>query len=81
MDGSDYGITMAETLYPYYTIGLVITTIVIVVLTGRSEEKVRIPANGAFLLGLGTSCTFEATGGPVQLRRERITKDATRANL
>ncbi len=33
MDGSDYGITMAETLYPYYTIGLVITTIVIVVLT------------------------------------------------
>ena len=33
MDGSDYGITMAETLYPYYTIGLVVTTIVIVVLT------------------------------------------------
>lgn len=33
MDGSDMGITMAETLYPYYTLGLVVTTIIIVVLT------------------------------------------------
>jgi len=33
MDGTDYGITMAETLFPLYTIGLVLTTITIVVLT------------------------------------------------
>ncbi|MCF8379824.1 MAG: FtsX-like permease family protein [Bacteroidales bacterium] len=33
MDGSEFGITMAETLYPYYTLGLVVTTIIIVVLT------------------------------------------------
>jgi putative ABC transport system permease protein len=33
MDGTDYGITMAETLFPLYTLGLVITTIIIVVLT------------------------------------------------
>lgn len=33
VSGDDYGITMAETLYPYYTMGLVIVTILIVVLT------------------------------------------------
>ena len=33
MKGQDFGITMAETLYPLYTIELVITTIFIVVIT------------------------------------------------
>ena len=33
MDGTDYGITMAERLFPLYTLGLVVTTILIVVLT------------------------------------------------
>ena len=33
MDGSDMGITMAETLYPYYSLGLVTVTILLIVLT------------------------------------------------
>lgn len=33
MSGADYGITMSATLYPVYTVGLVITTILIVVIT------------------------------------------------
>lgn len=33
MDGAEMGITMAETLYPFYSIGLVLLTILLVVLT------------------------------------------------
>ncbi len=33
MDGSDMGITMAETLYPYYSLGLVTVTILLIVIT------------------------------------------------
>jgi ABC-type antimicrobial peptide transport system permease subunit len=33
MDASEFGMAMAQTLYPVYTIGLIVTTVAIILLT------------------------------------------------